>query len=83
MSQISVGVDVGGTFTDFILVDSASRTFRTAKLPTTVDDRARAFIQGVQELQVPFSEIDWLVHGTTAGTNAILECKGARCGGHS
>lgn len=80
MSSINVGVDVGGTYTDFILVDSHNGTFRTTKVPTTVDDRANGFMQGIHELDVPPSEIDWLVHGTTAGTNAVLERKGARCG---
>ncbi len=80
MGSINVGVDVGGTFTDFILVDGINGTLRTAKVPTTVDDRANGFMQGIHEIGVPPSNIDWLVHGTTAGTNAVLERKGARCG---
>lgn len=77
---ISVGVDVGGTFTDFLMIDSATQRFTTAKVPTTVDDRARGFLQGIEELGVGVEAIDWLVHGTTAGTNAVLERKGARTG---
>ncbi len=77
---ISVGVDVGGTFTDFLMLDSVTNTFTTAKVPTTVDDRARGFLQGIGELGVSPQAIDWLVHGTTAGTNAVLERKGARTG---
>lgn len=80
MSHVSVGVDVGGTFTDFILVDAWRGTYRTAKVPTTIDDRADAFLEGIRQLDVEPGAIDWLVHGTTAGTNAILERKGARCG---
>ena len=80
MSSINVGVDVGGTFTDFMLVDSDKGIFRTAKVPTTVDDRAKGFLEGIAKLGVSPSEISWLVHGTTAGTNAVLEHKGARCG---
>ncbi len=80
MGSINVGVDVGGTFTDFILVDGINGTFRTAKVPTTVDDRANGFMEGIHEIGVPPSDIDWLVHGTTAGTNAVLERKGAHCG---
>ncbi|GLQ06801.1 hydantoinase/oxoprolinase family protein [Sneathiella chinensis] len=76
---INVGVDVGGTFTDFLMVDTTTGEFRTAKVPTTVDDRARGFLEGIEELKVGPEEIDWLVHGTTAGTNAVLERKGARC----
>ena len=77
---VSVGVDVGGTFTDFLLLDAASNSFRTAKVPTTVDDRARGFLAGLEELDARPQDIDWLVHGTTAGTNAVLERNGARCG---
>jgi len=77
---ISVGVDVGGTFTDFLMLDSATGAFATAKVPTTVDDRAKGFLQGLEELGVKPAEVDWLVHGTTAGTNAVLERNGARCG---
>lgn len=77
---ISVGVDVGGTFTDFLMLDSASGAFATAKVPTTVDDRAKGFLQGLAELGVSPAEVGWLVHGTTAGTNAVLERNGARCG---
>jgi N-methylhydantoinase A len=76
---INVGVDVGGTFTDFLLIDAERHEYRVAKLPTT-QDRARAFVDGVSALQVAPAAIDWLVHGTTIGTNALLERKGARCG---
>jgi N-methylhydantoinase A len=77
---ISVGVDVGGTFTDLFMVDTEKLTFRTAKVPTTVDDRSRGFLQGLGALGVEPAAIDWLIHGTTAGTNAVLERKGALCG---
>ena len=76
---ISVGVDVGGTFTDFLLIDSARGEFRVSKLPTSAE-RAQGFLDGIAALDVAPSAIDWLVHGTTAGTNALLERKGARCG---
>ena len=58
---ISVGVDVGGTFTDFLMLDSASGAFATAKVPTTVDDRAKGFLQGLAELGVSPAEVGWLV----------------------
>lgn len=77
---VSVGVDVGGTFTDFLMLDSASGVFSTAKVPTTTDDRARGFLQGIDALGITPAAIGWLVHGTTAGTNAVLERKGARVG---
>ena len=76
---ISVGVDVGGTFTDFLLIDGARQEYRLAKLPTTRDP-ARGFLDGISALETEPAVIDWLVHGTTIGTNALLERKGARCG---
>ena len=78
--SINVGVDVGGTFTDLFMMDTESQTFRTAKVPTTVDDRSRGFMEGIAALGATPSKIDWLIHGTTAGTNAVLERNGARCG---
>lgn len=80
MGSINIGVDVGGTFTDFILIDTTTGTYRSSKVATTLDDRAAGFMQGLQEIGARPASIDWLVHGTTAGTNAILERKGARCG---
>lgn len=78
--SVKVGVDVGGTFTDLFMIDGSGDTFRTAKVPTTVDDRSRGFLEGLQALGVRPAEIDWLIHGTTAGTNAVLERNGAQCG---
>lgn len=77
---VTIGVDVGGTFTDFLLVDTETGEIRTGKVPTTVDDRARGFLAGIKDLGVTPDEIRWLVHGTTAGTNAVLEHKGAKAG---
>lgn len=77
---VTIGVDVGGTFTDFLLVDTETGEVRTEKVPTTVDDRARGFLAGIARLGVKPADIRWLVHGTTAGTNAVLEHKGARVG---
>ena len=76
----SVGVDVGGTFTDVIFLDSGQGTYRIAKVPTSAGDPAAGFMDGVAALGIPISQIDCLVHGTTTGTNAVLERKGAVCG---
>lgn len=78
--SINVGVDVGGTFTDLFMIDTERGEFRTAKVPTTVDDRSKGFLDGLKMLGAKPQAIDWLIHGTTAGTNAVLERKGARCG---
>src|SRR5437764_14051921 len=68
-----VGVDVGGTFTDFVVAEGGS--LRIGKVPSTPDDPARAILAGLADLQVD----DWtrFVHGTTVATNALLERKGA------
>lgn len=77
---LSIGVDIGGTFTDFLMIDPRTGTFRTAKLPTTLDDRSAGFLAGLSKVGADPSAIAWLVHGTTAGTNAVLERKGAVTG---
>ena len=64
-----IGVDVGGTFTDVVLFDDARGAFRVEKVPTT-PNQADGFVRGLEQLGVPFSGIDLLVHGTTAATNA-------------
>jgi N-methylhydantoinase A len=77
-----IGVDTGGTFTDFYLIgdDGAVSVY---KRPSTPDDPARAILDGLAELesssivQPPSSTLD-LVHGSTVATNAIIERKGAR-----
>jgi N-methylhydantoinase A len=68
-----VGIDTGGTFTDFILF--GGRTIRTHKVLSTPDDPSRAVLQGLRELGALDAEI---VHGSTVATNAFLERKGAR-----
>src|SRR5690349_24225808 len=75
-----LGVDVGGTFTDFLLVEPGTRSFRVAKLPTTVRDQSAGFMSGIDALGLDLAATRTIVHGTTAATNAVLERKGARCG---
>jgi N-methylhydantoinase A len=79
-----LGVDVGGTFTDLLLVDEVSGgTFRD-KLPSTPDDPSRAVVAGARQLceaaGIPAGEIELFLHGTTVATNAVLEGKVARVG---
>ncbi|TPG44798.1 hydantoinase/oxoprolinase family protein [Roseomonas nepalensis] len=74
-----VGVDVGGTFTDLFLFDAASRTFRTAKVPSNRGDEAVGFLNGLRQLGA-VADLGSVVHGTTVGTNALLERKGAKVG---
>jgi N-methylhydantoinase A len=79
-----IGVDVGGTFTDIVYCDMSSGTLAIHKVSTTPDDPSRAILQGVNEICVENGvspdSIDYLLHGTTTATNAVLEHKGARTG---
>lgn len=75
-----VGVDIGGTNTDLIFVDSDGERLLTAKLPTTAHDQADGLVEGLGTLGIGIDEINLLVHGTTVATNAAIERKGARCG---
>src|SRR5437588_11974094 len=77
------GVDIGGTFTDIVLLgDDGSRY--TKKVSSTVDDYARAIVKGLaallDEIGADAGSIVELLHGTTVASNAILEHKGARTG---
>ena len=79
-----VSIDVGGTFTDAILVDEKKGTFFYTKTPTTHHDLAQGVLNALEEIlriaRVSMKDIDYIIHGTTIGTNAIVEGKGARVG---
>jgi N-methylhydantoinase A len=74
-----VGIDTGGTFTDFVLVDDHGTIRRTHKRLSTPDDPARAVIEGLAHLLSQHGAVSNadVVHGTTVATNALLEDKGA------
>jgi len=74
-----VGVDVGGTFTDLFLFDEAARSFRTAKVPSERGNEAAGFMQGLAALGT-VADFGSVVHGTTVGTNTLLERRGPRIG---
>jgi N-methylhydantoinase A len=78
MSRV-VGVDVGGTFTDMFLFDDRQGSFQTAKVPSNRGDEAVGFLRGLQSFGA-VADLQSIVHGTTVGTNALLERKGARVG---
>jgi N-methylhydantoinase A len=75
------GVDIGGTFTDIVLLDESGQRY-TKKVSSTVDDYARAIVDGLSELlaEIGGGQIVELLHGTTVASNAILEHKGAKTG---
>jgi N-methylhydantoinase A len=79
-----IGVDVGGTFTDIVFADTATGRTLIHKVPTTRDDPARGVVAGIGELcsrsDIRRDAVDHLFHGTTIGTNAVLEHDGAVTG---
>lgn len=78
-----IGVDIGGTFTDIVLLGSDG-AIHTRKISSSVDDYGRAIVEGLAELFVETGisgrQIEEIRHGTTVASNAILERKGARTG---
>jgi N-methylhydantoinase A len=72
-----LGIDTGGTFTDFILFDEATREVRIHKVLSTPAAPERAIMQGIRDLAVDTHGLT-LVHGSTVATNAVLEGKGVR-----
>lgn len=78
---IVAGIDVGGTFTDLILVDGRDGgQVRVAKTPTTIENQAHGVVAALSLATDAVSDIDLIVHGTTTTTNAVLERKLARTG---
>ncbi|HET9924172.1 MAG TPA: hydantoinase/oxoprolinase family protein [Methylomirabilota bacterium] len=73
-----VGIDVGGTFTDLTAVDVATGRVVVTKVPSRPHHEATAVLAGLQALGIASAEVRRLVHGTTVGTNAVLERRGAR-----
>ena len=68
---------MGGTFTDVVVYDEATETLRVGKSPTDPVDPTRGLLQAFAKLDVALPATERLVHGTTIGTNAVLERKGA------
>jgi N-methylhydantoinase A len=83
MKTFRAGVDIGGTFTDIVLLGDSGERY-AKKVSSTVDDYARAITEGLAELLAEIegeaAGIAELLHGTTVASNAILEHKGAKTG---
>ena len=79
MSKV-IGCDVGGTFTDLILLDEAAGEVSISKVPSTPDNQAVGVMEAATAAGADCSELSLLIHGTTTTTNALLEKKIARCG---
>lgn len=79
-----LGVDVGGTFTDFLLLNEETGETVTAKVPSTPEDSSLGVLQGVTKIcdsaGVEPSDIKLVMHGTTVATNAVLTGRGATVG---
>src|SRR6267154_2302269 len=77
-----IGVDVGGTFTDFFAFDAASGAIHLHKTPSTPADPAEAVVAGLRALahrhDIPLGAVGRLAHGTTVGTNALIQRRGGK-----
>jgi N-methylhydantoinase A len=78
--MLRVGVDVGGTFTDIFVQDQESGEAWSAKVLTTPENQAIGVTQSVEAAAVDLRQVDFMAHGTTTGTNALIERKGAPTG---
>ena len=76
----TIGVDVGGTFTDFFALNEASGVIEVGKTPSTPDNPAIAVVDGLRDLaerhDIDLAEVNRLSHGTTVGTNALIQRRG-------
>ncbi len=80
-SRLRVASDVGGTFTDNLAYDATAKRITVAKVPTTPENRALGTVRGLKHAlaaQGPDGEIDYVGHGMTTATNALLQRSGAR-----
>ncbi len=79
-----IGIDVGGTFTDVVMVDDTTGRFYFTKTSTTRPDLWKGTLNGIEKILgiagATIQDVDYVVHGTTIGTNALIERKGARTG---
>ncbi len=80
MTGLVAGVDVGGTFTDLVILDPATGAVRLAKVPTSLPDQSGGVLAAFAEAGADLGQMDLIVHGTTTTTNAVLERKLAKTG---
>ncbi|TPK55183.1 MULTISPECIES: hydantoinase/oxoprolinase family protein [unclassified Mesorhizobium] len=81
LGSVVAGIDVGGTFTDLLLIDGKDGgRVHIAKTPTTVDNQAFGVVSALDTTGFPIDGIDLIVHGTTTTTNAVLERRLAKTG---
>ncbi|MFN7224502.1 MAG: hydantoinase/oxoprolinase family protein [Paracoccaceae bacterium] len=73
MAGLVAGIDVGGTFTDLVIVDPATGAVKLAKVPTTLPNQAPGVLDALDAAGADLAQIALIVHGTTTTTNAVLE----------
>ncbi len=82
--RFRVGIDIGGTFTDCVIVDRSTGEIKTVKVPTVPSDPSVGFLDALDNAlsrhQVDLGELEFIAHGTTVATNTIIEGKGAEVG---
>lgn len=76
-----IGVDVGGTFTDVVVLNPTTGEITAVKVPSTSGNHAEGFTQGLDKLDVKLDSVSRVLHGTTVATNAAIERKGSRTAG--
>ena len=76
--DLIIGIDVGGTFTDLIVVNPTNGQTHIGKVPSLPHSEGASVLTGLQALSVNPSQVKRLVHGTTVGTNALIERKGSK-----
>ncbi len=90
-SNIRIGIDIGGTFTDFVVYNPLKNQITTLKIASTPEDPSKAVLMGLDKLGIYHTQNPWktsdpqpvsqsiaIIHGSTVATNALLERKGAR-----
>ena len=75
-----VGIDVGGTFTDIVIIDEATGELEIDKVLSTPRDPSQAILNYIDKRGLTMEKVRALTHGTTVATNAVIERKGARLG---
>ena len=75
-----VGIDVGGTFTDLLCLNTETQELLSEKVPSIPGSQWKGVLGALEQLGIDYSEIRAFVHGTTIATNALLERKGAKTG---
>ena len=78
--MLTIGIDTGGTFTDFVLFDSEKSEFAIGKVLTTPEEPSHGIVQGLRALVEPDRPLQNIIHGTTLAVNAIIERKGVPTG---